>query len=442
MQRLGTWAFVFFVLFAPGTSAMANVEGYYDTNFPNGGHKLIDITASSDKGRVLRIQPDGKLLVAGTCGSGALNYFCATRLSSGGVVDVGFGPDGTGSITFDRFFGQGFPTSDILGDMLRLSDGRTLFLGVGTLAMLAADGTALDTNSAGGTGYIGVFGKYALAEQADHKILLAGYASRNDASGNIDMAVQRFMPNLSPDPDFGTNGTGTVVFNLGFSSSLATSIALQANGNIVLAGYVVFTGQSGKSVGVARLLPSGQPDSSFGGAGWIYQTPYGTEDSALAVRIDQKGRIVYGGYGATDTNFGTRRCLINRLLANGNQDFSFNANQPLTFLVPVGNTNAPCEIVDLAAQPDGTVLAVGSLVDVYFTAVRLTPTGGFDSTFGSAGISVGNFDASATYTAVRNGAMAIGEGLTIAGTSSGSDYQFGIAQLNLTVHIFSNGFDN
>jgi uncharacterized delta-60 repeat protein len=232
------------------------------------------------------------------------------------------------------------------------------------------------------------------------------------------------------------------VFNLGFSSSLATSIALQANGNIVLAGYVVFTGQSGKSVGVARLLPSGQPDSSFGGAGWIYQTPYGTEDSALAVRIDQKGRIVYGGYGATDTNFGTRRCLINRLLANGNQDFSFNANQPLTFLVPVGNTNAPCEIVDLAAQPDGTVLAVGSLVDVYFTAVRLTPTGGFDSTFGSAGISVGNFDASATYTAVRNGAMAIGEGLTIAGTSSGSDYQFGIAQLNLTVHIFSNGFDN
>jgi len=72
----------------------------------------------------------------------------------------------------------------------------------------------------------------------------------------------------------------------------------------------------------------------------------------------------------------------------------------------------------------------------------LTPSGAFDSTFGNAGISVGNFDPSATYTAVRSGAMAIGDGLTIAGTSSGSDYQFGVAQLTLTVHIFSNGFDN
>lgn len=443
MQRLITWILVLFAFSTPVAHATANVEGYFDPSFASVGYKQVDVSASaSDKGRILRIQPGGKLLLAGTCGTGSLIYFCATRLDASGAVDLGFGPDNTGTITFDRFFPQGFPTSDTLGDMLSLSDGRILFLGFGTLAMLTADGTALDTGSGGGAGYIGVFGKYALAEQADHKILVVGYASRNDASGNIDMAVQRFMPDLSVDSDFGTNGSASVVFNLGSSSSVATSIALQTNGNIVLAGYVAFTGNPGKSAAVARLLPTGQLDPAFGGGGPIYQTPYGTENTALAVRIDQKGRIVYAGYGAQDTSFSTRRCVINRLLANGNQDFSFNANQPLTFTVPIGNNNVPCEITDLAPQPDGTVLAVGSLIDVYFTAVRLTPAGTFDSTFGSAGISYGAFDPSATNSIVRSGAVAIGSGLMIAGTSSTSDFKFGIAQLAVTLHIFSNGFEN
>lgn len=442
MRPLVWWVLVLCALSAPMAGSAANVEGFYDASFSGDGRQLVDVSASSsDQGRILRIQPGGKLLIGGTCGSGATNYFCATRLDASGAIDLSFGPDNTGKITFDRFFGQGFTTSDALVDMLALSDGRILFLGMGTLAMLTADGAGLDTSSAGGTGFTGTFGKYALAEQADHKILIAGYASRNDASGNIDMVVQRFLPDLSVDTGFGSSGSQTVVFNVGQSSSIAASLALQTNGDIVLAGFVAFTGNPGKKVGVARLLPTGQLDPLFGGGGPIYQS-YNVENVALSVRIDQRGRIVYGGYSASDTTFGTRQCLINRLLANGNQDFSFNGNQALLFTVPVGNTNVPCEIVDVAPQPDGTVLGVGSLVDVYFTAVRLTPVGTFDSTFGSGGISVGAFDPSATNSVVRSGATAIGNGLMIAGTSTGADSQFGIAQLTLTVRIFASGFDN
>jgi len=419
----------------------ANVEGVYDPSFASVGYRLVDVSpAANDQGRILRIQSDGKLLMAGTCGSGAVNYFCATRLDPAGTIDLGFGPDGTGTITFDRFAGQGVP-SDVLGSMLSLSDGRILFLGNSILIMLTADGKGLDTTVGGGSGYIGASGKFALAEQSDHKILVAGYGPRNDASGNEDMTVQRFLPDLSPDPDFGSNGSASVVFNVGVSNSYATSIAIQSNGSIVLAGFVVFTGQPGKYIGLSRVLSTGQTDSTFGG-GWTYQQPYGSEDVAFSVRIDQKGRIVYGGYGATDTNFSTRKCVINRLLANGSQDPSFNLNQPQVFTVSVGGPQAPCEIVDVAPQPDGTVLAVGSLVDYYFVAARLTPAGLFDSTFGSGGTSYGSFAPTATGTIVRNGSMAIGNGLMIAGTSVGSDSQFGIAQLKLTVRIFANGFDN
>jgi uncharacterized delta-60 repeat protein len=445
MQRLITWFFLF-AFCVPVAHATPNVDGYLDTSFASGGRKLIDVSSStSDKGKVLRIQPDGKLLTAGTCGTASLIYFCATRLYPNGAIDLSFGPDGTGTIKFDRFFGQGFPTSDSLRDMLSLSDGRILFLGLGTLAMLTADGGALDTSVTGGTGFISpAFQSYALVQQSDHKILVAGFAPRNDASGNYDMAVQRLLPDLSVDTGFGTNGSQSIIFNVGSSSSFANSIALQTDGRIVLAGYTKFTGASGNAIGIGRLLQNGQIDSSFSngfGSGWVYQT-YNIENVAFAVRVDQQGRIVYAGYSATDTNFSTRKCLINRLLANGNQDFSFNANQPQQFTVPVGSNNVPCEMVDLALQTDGTVLAVGSLVDAYFTAVRLTPSGTFDSTFGTAGISYGSFDPAATYTSVRSGAMAIGSGLMIAGASAGSDYQFGIAQLTLTLHIFANGFEN
>jgi len=444
MQRWMTWILVLLACSAPVGDAIAVVDGSYDATFGTGGRKLIDIPASTnDKGRILRIQPGGNLLMAGTCGTGMF-YFCITRRSPTGDVDLSFGPDGTGFMTFDRFFGPGSPASDSLVDMLSLSDGRILLLGTGTLAMLTADGVELDTTIAGGTGFIPVSptaGKFALAEQPDHKILIAGYGFRNDPGAHFDMSVQRFKPDMSPDSDFGSNGSQNIPFNMGASVSLANSIALQANGNIVLAGYVTLDGETQKSAGVGSLLPSGQPDPAFGGGQPVYIRP-SIEDSALSVRVDRKGRIVYSGYAGADTSFGTRKCLINRLLANGTQDFYFNANQPLKFFVPVGANSVGCQLSDVQTQADGTVLAVGSLVDFYFTAVRLTPAGTFDSTFGTAGISYGYFDATASASVVRSGAMAIGNGLMIGGTSLNTDNEFGIAQLKLTLHVFADGFEN
>ena len=444
MQRLILWIVFSFAACVPIAHAQ-NVDGYFDTSFVGTGYKLVDVsTSTKDAGQILRIQSDGKLLMGGTCGTASLVYFCATRLHPDGSIDTSFGPSGTGSITFDHFFGQGFPTSDSLHNMLVLSSRHILFLGAGTLALLTADGSALDTSAGAGTGFIyPMFGSYGLQEQTDQKILVAGYVSRNDGSGNYDMAVQRFMPDLSVDTNFGTNGTQSVVFNVGSSSSYATSVAVQTDGSIVLAGFTKLTGASGTGIGIARLLQNGQIDSSFSngfGSGYVYQT-YNTENVAYVVRVDRQGRIVYAGYSATDTNFNTRKCLINRLLANGNQDFSFNSNQPQIFTVPVGSNNVSCEMVDLMLQADGTVLAVGSLLDVYFTAVKLTPGGAFDSTFGVAGKSYGNFDPSAPSTVVRNGAMAINSGLMIAGASTNSDTQFGIAKLILD-KIFAGGFEN
>ena len=118
MKRLiALGAVVSCVLFAPSASAVS-ADGFYDNTFSGDGRQLIDVSSStSDNGRVLRILTGGKLLMGGTCVTGATNYFCITRLDANGNKDLAFGPDNTGTITFDRFFGDGYPTNDSLGDM-------------------------------------------------------------------------------------------------------------------------------------------------------------------------------------------------------------------------------------------------------------------------------------------------------------------------------------
>ena len=58
------WALA--VLSMANTAAQAQ-DGYFDSSFGPGGHLLVDVSPDSkDAGKVLDIQPDGKLLLAGT----------------------------------------------------------------------------------------------------------------------------------------------------------------------------------------------------------------------------------------------------------------------------------------------------------------------------------------------------------------------------------------
>ena len=467
MRQLILGLLVWFSAGASIAQAAQNVDGFPALGFAGTGFKVVDVSSGpSDVGRVLRIQPDGKLLMAGTCQSleeFSQPKFCATRLDRDGNYDSSFGFDGT--VRFDRFEPQGIPKYTNLSDMVRLKDGRILFMGGDyivdgeiLLAILTADGRTLDPGVVGGTGFIrfkygatnnSSFGNVVL-EQADGKILVAGMMDRSGSTGSYyDMTVQRFLPDLSVDKNFGNQGYQIIPSSFSGGpdnfTTAANSVAVQTNGSIVLAGNER-TSVSTSQVAIVRLLQNGQLDSEFGPGsdGRVYLTS-SDFDVANTVRFDQQGRIVVAGYTAGDTNPSSRSGLINRLLANGSQDFSFNASagvgHPQTFTVPVGSSNAPCNIVDLALPADGTVLAVGSVLDYYFTAVRLTPSGAFDSTFGVGGKSYGSFESSASRTVVRSGAIAIGSGLMIAGASTGSDTKFGIAKLILD-KVFANGFEN
>ena len=63
-------------------------------------------------------------------------------------------------------------------------------------------------------------------------------------------------------------------------------------------GKIVVAGKSGSDWAVARYLPDGTPDADFGAAGVVKTDFDGGFDAANAVAVDAEGRIVVGGNAA------------------------------------------------------------------------------------------------------------------------------------------------
>lgn len=139
----------------------------------------------------------------------------------------------------------------------------------------------------------------------DHsRLLLAGYSFRTPEG--IRLALARYLPDGRLDPTFGVGG---VVINTLGGGMIANDVAIDAVGRIVVAGR-----DGNHTAKVARLLPNGRLDPSFGDRGLV-RVPF--EFVVRAVNIDLQGRVLVAG-GAripiADLNFGVFRLLENGAL--------------------------------------------------------------------------------------------------------------------------------
>ena len=75
---------------------MAN-PGALDTSFGSGGKKTINFGGTDDP-RVVLVQPNGRIVVAG--GGAAASSFCVVRLRTNGTLDTTFGSGGKKVIDF------------------------------------------------------------------------------------------------------------------------------------------------------------------------------------------------------------------------------------------------------------------------------------------------------------------------------------------------------
>jgi uncharacterized delta-60 repeat protein len=345
--------------------------GALDTTFANAGRQVADFTefvGSVDMADAVLVQPDGKILVAGS----------TSLLGNEGASLARYNTDGT----LDRTFGNGgrIATSLLANivDLVRRPDGRIVAVGStpgGTdfgVIQLLADGT-LDVNGFGNRGFASIDFAGALDTpqaavlQADGKLVIAGSA------GGADFGIVRLTTSGNLDPTFDADGKATVDF--GSATESANDVAIDANGRIVLAGTAAVGVGGTNDFALARLDASGVLDATFSSDGKV-TTDFNQnrDDDARSLVLQAGGFIVVGG-----------TAIQQKLPANIDADFAlarYNNSGDLQLGFGVGgkktidftrDTLAPSEdtLGEIALDANGQIVVAG-------TSAEPGPTGRVD----------------------------------------------------------------
>jgi uncharacterized delta-60 repeat protein len=120
------------------------------------------------------------------------------------------------------------------------------------------------------------------------RIIAAGLGSAHD--GEDRTALVRYEPGGHIDESFGKHGI--VRTDIGGGFSWARGITIDGTGRLVVAGIAA------DHFGLARYMPNGNLDRSFGDDGKVV-TAFSEDpgiDQAYSVAVDSHGRVVAGGY--------------------------------------------------------------------------------------------------------------------------------------------------
>jgi uncharacterized delta-60 repeat protein len=272
-------------------------NGNLDPTFGAGGKVTTDFFGSTDQANAIVLQPDGKIVAGGEAtGSGGNLDFALARYDSSGSLDTSFG---TGGKVVTDFFGA----NDDALDVELQPDGKIVAAGSANkpgsgfrfaLARYDSGGHLDSTFGAGGrvadNSAISNEAIQAIVLQPDGKIVAAGDILRN---GTFDFALARYDSAGSLDPTFGNGGKVTTDF-FGLSDG-ALDVALQPDGKIVAAGNA---GGNGFNIdfALARYDGGGNLDPTFG-IGGKATTDFMNRsgDFARAVALQPDGKIVAVG---------------------------------------------------------------------------------------------------------------------------------------------------
>lgn len=278
--------------------------GALDTTFATGGRFTWSDGAPSfmcwHGGRGIAIQPDGRILIGGSVdgGGGSLldvdgDQVALLRLTAAGTLDATFGQNGVAVVDLGG--------ADRARSVLLQPDGRIVLSGNSgsqvALVRYLSSGQPDFSFGDGGATFTGLDGYaaygYAAAQQADGRIVVAGYA--REGTANRQFLVARYDADGHLDPTFGAGGVSLTDVQLG--DEVADDVAIQEDGRIVVVGKSTRASEDGGyAFALARYLPDGRLDRTFGIEGTLSTTFTGSGSTAAGgVTIEPDGSILVAG---------------------------------------------------------------------------------------------------------------------------------------------------
>ena len=342
---------------------MANTNPTFNTG---DGKLTTDFGGNYDQAYSVVRQSDGKILVSGYTWNVSTSQwgFAIARYTSAGVLDTSFGTGGKVSTAF----------------------------GTGVGAGNTGDG-------------------YSIAVQADGKLVVAGYVLNGT---NNDFAVARYNTDGTLDTTFDSDGKLTTDLTGARSNDIATSVIIQADGKILVAGE----SHDGTNYNFAltRYNTNGTLDTSFDGDGKLVldaADPANNHDYGRSVAVQPDGKIVVVGF-----DYNTTRKFHDLTLVRLNADGSVDGVRHSS-IVGADSTEGH----DVTILPDGKILVSGTSItanDGDFALVRYNPDLSPDITFeidGGTAITVGTGDDHAATLYVQANGKMLQAGYATNGTS-------------------------
>lgn len=269
-------------------------NGRLDRSFGHDGKVVTDLSAGYDSVLDLHLGGDGSVTAAGVAG----DRLAEVRYDAYGRLDQNFGVGGR-VVTSQGFDGR-------VGAAVLQPDGKLLVAGSATawsdgwrVARFDVDGKPDPAFGVDGSVTTVMPGQEdgatarAVTVQPDGRILVGGTVHQE--GDYSDFAVARYLPDGSLDPTF--DGDGRTSTEVGEYYADIEAVVVQPDGKIVAAGHKSF---EQTCIAVVRYHTDGSLDETFAGDG-IAKTAYGkgTRSGAYAAAVHD-GRIVAAGSVRTD----------------------------------------------------------------------------------------------------------------------------------------------
>jgi uncharacterized delta-60 repeat protein len=315
-------------------------DGTLDDSFGTGGKVVTAIAPGrgADEARAVLVEPDGKIVIAGyTDATGTDKDFLVARYNTDGTLDAGFGSGGK-TITP---IGDG---TDMAYTLARQPDGKLVAGGTAAFSQSTGldfalvryniDGSLDNGFGTGGkvTTAINSFG----ASELIYSIVLqpiGGETRIVAVGGEGTFIAARYTANGMLDASFGEGGKVRALFQSTIGA--AQSVTLAADNRIVIAGHI------GHEFSLVQLNTDGTLDGGFGTGGRVVTPVSATNwDEATAVVRQADGKLLVGGW-VYDGVSSNGNFAVLRYNADGTADHTFGtAGRTITGVAPGGRSDS------------------------------------------------------------------------------------------------------